>query len=433
MSSLGNDPMGKDYEDYIAANLQSTRRYYVEKNIERKNVLELDIVTTNYSKEKPELKLWEIKSGNAVKNAKTNCEETEDPVIKCLFKVRGWMDYLGVKEGAYISKGNIGSLKKVKKVGKQLGIVVIDQVSTTLVHDKLSLGNINQCDVEVWECAYQTERKIIGHLQREKRDSNSHKKTKPYVNPLLNYYFQVNNDIFFLGNNIERINSLFKTYSKREFRHISARVGNVLCGGLFSDDVKVIPEQIYAKTYYGCECTDINVSTYIENRARLAILKNAVDYILNPDKSDENKLTHTFKRRIKKLKNKTDPDSLKRYPIFWQWFLWVFGGFILEDYEDQEFALLSKKTGIPVAEIPNALRAYDILFPLESGKEWLQLATQQKNIKLLSVFSVPFMGIGVKYRQSLYKEDPQVLKVLQSNKDLKKWADLSDKVLDGNC
>jgi len=46
---------------------------------------------------------------------------------------------------------------------------------------------------------------------------------------------------------------------------------------------------------------------------------------------------------------------------------------------------------------------------------------------------VPFMGIGVKYRQSLYKDDPKILEVLQKNEDLNKWADLSDKVLNGNC
>jgi len=424
MTCLDKDPKGKDYEDYIAAHFQSTGNYYVEKNVEKKervSIFELDVIATDYSNATPNTQLIEVKSGT----------QGEDRGFRCLFKVRGWMDYLGLKEGQYISGQKINNVAKFTEVGKKLCISVISPINgkstVEQLKSRLFTSNVDISDIDVWSCVYLTERKLIDHLRKE----NASNKNDGYTQALYDYYFQVNNDIFFLGDNIDRINSLFDTYSK--VGHISARVGNVLCGGLFSDDVKVIPEQIYAKTYYGCECTDINLSTYIENRARLAILKNAIDYILKPDQSAKHKLTPEFEQRINKLKNQTSLDNLKRYPIFWQWFLWVFGGFILEDYKDQEFELLSKKTGISVAEIPNALRAYDILFPLGNRKEWLQLATQQKKVKLLSVFCVPFMGIGVKYRQSLYKDDPKILEVLQKNEDLNKWADLSDKVLNGNC
>jgi len=58
---------------------------------------------------------------------------------------------------------------------------------------------------------------------------------------------------------------------------------------------------------------------------------------------------------------------LHLYPIFWQWFTWVFGGFVLLDVEKDELELLSAKTGIPVEEIPNAFAAYDKLFPISGG------------------------------------------------------------------
>ncbi len=32
-----------------------------------------------------------------------------------------------------------------------------------------------------------------------------------------------------------------------------------------------------------------------------------------------------------------------KYPIFWQWFMWIFGGFVLKDYESKEYEILSKK------------------------------------------------------------------------------------------
>jgi len=417
MSCLGNDLKGKDYEDYVAAHFQSTGQYYVEKNIEEKDkrvtILELDIIATDYSNDIPNSQLIEVKSGN----------QDEDKGFKCLFKVKGWMDYLGLTEGQYISKRKVDNIEKFTEVGQKLGIKVFcPENSKSVVDQLISKGNaLDKTDIEAWRWAYLTEHKLIDQLGRNGKNE--------YAQDLYDYYFQVNNDIFFLGDNIDRINSLFKTYTK--FGHISAKVGNVLCGGLFSDNVKVIPEQIYTKTYYDCKYTDINVSTYIENRARLAILKNAVDYVLLGGANRQATLDPGFQQRTNMLKNQTSLDNLKKYPIFWQWFLWVFGGFILEgkDYEDQEFELLSKKTGIPVAEIPKALKAYDILFPRENGKEWLQPATQKKNVKLLSVFSVPFMGIGVKYRQHLYKDNHNVLKVLRENNDLKKWARLSDKVL----
>lgn len=430
MSCLGNDPKGKDYEDYVAAHFQSTGRYYVEKNIEEKGkgvtILELDIIATDYSNATPNSQLIEVKSGG----------QDEDKGFKCLFKVKGWMDYLGLTEGQYISKRKIDNIEKFIEVGQKLEIKVFcPENSENFADQFISPGNaLDKTDIEAWVCAYQTERKMIEHLQKEKQDHNSHKKTNLYVNRLLEYYFQVNNDIFFLGDNIDRINSLFKTYT--EFGHISAKVGNILCRGSSSDNVKdiptkIIPKKIYKQTYYDCEYTDINVSTYIENRARLAILKNAVDYVLLGGANSQATLDPEFQQRTNRLKNQTSLDNLKKYPIFWQWFLWVFGGFILEgkDYEDQEFELLSEKTGIPVAEIHNALKAYDILFPQKNGKGWLQPATRKRNVKLLSVFSVPFMGIGVKYRQHLYKNNDNVLKVLRENKDLKKWARLSDKVL----
>ena len=356
IAQLNKDPREDDCEDYIAAHFQSIGHYCVKKNVAEKGkcspVLELDIIASDYSNAMPNTQLIEVKSG----------KQDEDRGLKCLFKVRGWMDYLGLKEGQYISKEKIDNIAKFREIGQKLCIRVLssDKESTVdQLRSQLSASDLDESDIEVWRYAYLTERRLVDHLQNSEN--------KEYTQALYDYYFQVNNDIFFLGNNIERINSLFDIYSK--VGRISARVGNVLQGSSFSDNTQTtIPDPIFNETYHEGEWTDINLSTYIENRARLAILKNAVDYILNPDQSGENKLTYTFRKRIEDLKNHTDLDILKRYPVFWQWFLWVFGGFILEDYENQEFALLSKKTGIPVAEIPNALRAYDILFPLGTGK-----------------------------------------------------------------
>ena len=41
--------------------------------------------------------------------------------------------------------------------------------------------------------------------------------------------------------------------------------------------------------------------------------------------------------------------------------MWIFGGFILKDYEEKEYEFLSNKSGIPASEIPNAFDAYEII------------------------------------------------------------------------
>jgi hypothetical protein len=60
-------PKGKEFEEYISAFFQSAG-YYIERNIVKRgveDVLELDIITTDYSSlsSPPDIQLIEVKSG----------------------------------------------------------------------------------------------------------------------------------------------------------------------------------------------------------------------------------------------------------------------------------------------------------------------------------------------------------------------------------
>ncbi len=120
-----------------------------------------------------------------------------------------------------------------------------------------------------------------------------------------------------------------------------------------------------------------------------------------------------------------------KYPVFWQWFMWIFGGFILKDYEEREYKILSQKTGIPVGEIPNALESYQILFPLDDG--WFMDLSPNLNIKMMKMFPVPFMGVGTRYRRLLYTESGKFedleLTGMHTLTDLIKWNNLTVEVL----
>jgi hypothetical protein len=110
--------------------------------------------------------------------------------------------------------------------------------------------------------------------------------------------------------------------------------------------------------------------------------------------------------------------------------LYYFGGFILKDYQEQEYKLLSEKTGIPVDEIPNAFSAYQILFPLEAG--WM-MDLPKSNISCLRMFSVPFMGIGANVRRVSYtgagSYKDLALTGLHTADDLIKWNNLTVELL----
>lgn len=103
----------------------------------------------------------------------------------------------------------------------------------------------------------------------------------------------------------------------------------------------------------------------------------------------------------------------------------------MKDYEEKEYEVLSQKTGIPTEEISNALEAYQILFPRENG--WFMDLSPKSNIKLLKMFSVPFMGVGANYRRLLYTESEKFedlnLTGMRTLNYLIKWNNLTVKVL----
>jgi len=79
-----------ELEDYVAALFQSAR-FFVEKNIEERELLELDTVATSYEGSIPSLFLAEATTG--------------DWGFADIFKLIGWMRYLDIKKGnLFVSK-----------------------------------------------------------------------------------------------------------------------------------------------------------------------------------------------------------------------------------------------------------------------------------------------------------------------------------------
>ena len=130
---------------------------------------------------------------------------------------------------------------------------------------------------------------------------------------------------------------------------------------------------------------------------------------------EESLKNNDLKDIINTLKNSSLPNNIKTgidllksdhkyyylYPHFWQIFIYVFGGFILKEKEKEEYKMLSILTNIPPKEIPKALQAFDVLFPLKN-KSWLY--TTNSNITILQFMPRQLSGVGANFRMFIHKE-----------------------------
>jgi len=431
--SLPELPTGLEFEEFISAFLQ-VGGLYIERNvIDRgaEEVLELDVITTDYDSSPPEIKLLEMKAG------KWGFSE--------IFKLRGWLDYLNFQSALLVVRKGRTNIDFVRNKAKTLNIdiAVIDDLSKaeSALNDFYAISGVDKRDVNYWRFSYWLERKLLARLTHKKKSG-----TAKCHRALEKDYYDISSGIFFTENIVERGEKLYEVYQRNP--RISAKCANEMSGGSFDDPADNLPKKIYQETYYGCKYNDIQISTFVEHRARLSLLKSAVDYILY----ERAGITGKVKRHIKfiggkeleipsltflpssfisGLKKISKHKYFHRYPIFWQWFLWFFGGFILLDFEQEEYKLMSEKTGIPVEEIPNALSVYDIMFPLNSS--WFMDLNPNTNIKLLRMHSVPFMGVGANVRRlyytSSYEFDDLSLSKKYTKSNLVNWNNLFVEVL----
>jgi len=434
IAKLPELPKNEEFEECVSAFFQADKKF-IERNIDNPSTLELDIIATEYNNsEVPSSILIEAKSGKWE--------------LKDIFKTKGWMEYLGFKCGAFVVSEKHRSLEKAKAVGEKLAINISLLENTkqpeNCLTELVDTSNISKVDIVIWRFAYWLERIFLRYMKESK-------KTTPYKRyiAMLDYHDQINNGTFFSPDTVSSIHLLYEAYKK--YPNLSAKCGNEMNGSDFETEYDEIPNDIYRATFYNAEFNDIQISTYLEQKAKLAILTNLIDYKLYELNNQYDKaggkltfafgdqearidlvdaLPETFKRGLEEISQHT---YFYRYPVFWQWFLWAFGGFYLTDYKDKEFELMSEKTGVPVDHIDDALASYDILFPMENGK-WL-INLYNSNIVGLFMFPLPFAGIGANLRR-LYYTDSGKMEDLKPQlgeeytyTDLVKWNNLVVHVL----
>ncbi len=433
--SLPKIPDGKFLEDFVAAHFQIAGSY-VERSIlqrEAEEVLELDILTTDYNLTPPDITLTEVKSGKWG--------------FPDLFKVCGWLKYLDLNKAIFVatkSKDNLDFIcNKVSPLGINLIIIPDLMDAATFLAPITNTPEPKPLDVATWRFSFWLDRVLTTKLTHKKK--SAHRENRYGV--MADYLYSVNSETLFQQTISERMKMLCSKY--KSYPNLSARVAAEMLGASFEEDHTEIDPDLFKKTFYRCKYNDLQLSSYIEHRARIALLKHATDYVLydkiglvNTAKdvrkfkildyeyelSSFDDLPLSFKEGIDKISN--DP-YFHRYPVFWQWFTWFYGGFILLDKETDELEHMSEHTGIPTDQIPRALQVYDILFP--TGSSWFVDRSPNSRIKNLKVFPIPFMGLGAYYRGKIYGEETDLSEIpvtgMHTIKDLISWNNATVAIL----
>jgi hypothetical protein len=408
---------GRDLEDYVAGLFQAAG-YFVEKNIRQRDVeevLELDAVATSYAGLLPTSVLAEAKGGRWG--------------FPDLFKVAGWMRYLGIARGGFFVKDHpTAAPRDVSRIHRKiapLGVSLVDfgdfsdpgarfgeggfgvPGSQTSSHDGGSRpqapGTFDPLLLEVWRYSYWAERALLERLREARRASPERRGPQE----VLAYHDLVNDHVFFLHDAAERLRRLYDAYKAHP--KLSAAVAGEIGGAAYAEvarprrrgplgDIRPLAEAMYEG-----EHPSVQAAFYVEHRARLTILKAAIDLCClaasggladrAAARATLGALPASFREGLRALRARP---SFRRYALVWQVFLWGFGGFYLADREDEELGRLSHQTGVPRDEVADALRAFDDLFPLAGGS-WI-VPVKNTPIRLARMMPFAFRGVGALQR-----------------------------------
>lgn len=412
-------------EDFVAALFQSVG-YFVQRGVTERDptdVLELDAVVTDYAKDPPAAIIVEAKSGGWG--------------YPDIFKLAGWMRYLSIPRGAFFVQQvpeGMDLAKRKARAGR------LDVALAHLAQPDLSAGFIDAGfpappsvqALTVWRFSYMIERCLLKCVRKAMKDQPGSSGPRA----IWEYYNLVNNSIFFEPDDYERVGALFGAFARHP--KLSLGVAREIGGEEFNCEGEGRDNPQMRDALYRCAHPLLQACFYIEHRARLAVLKAVVDIVLlDPTPKTKLKLgpfewtqLDMLPANIKKavLELRAHP-AVRHYPRFWQVFLLGCGGFYLRDRRDEEFEWLARQTGVPVGEVENALRAFDICFPLPAGS-WMKDAYESE-CRVVAMVPCVLQGLGVYHRMS--EKGAEAVGDLgykgNSYRDLLKWYEATYQIL----
>lgn len=401
---LPSIPKDSYYEDYVAAILNAGG-YYLDRSVHRTKdgleLLELDIVATKFTSENTRSKIIEVKSGGWG--------------IKDLFKVNGWLNYLGKNQAAFIYQ-KVSENKDeaiMQEVAKEFKIDLLNSIltpdntiddSAILERFQIDLQNVPKPVLYAFRYSYDLERVMLDFIRKFIKENPQ------YLTPniVYGYFRQLTDGSFFIYDPIERLH--FLTDLSKEHRNIACMLDKELKGnGVLSPDECVNFDKWFEiENPKDMQQRPVDVALYVQLLNRLYVLKSIVEYLLMPAKEGQTEMERFMERLNYMSLNynitygietlKSHPQYYL-YPYFYQVFFYVFGGFFTVAKKEEEYRLLSDLTGLSVGDIDKALVFWDELFPLQNS--WIY-EMNNKGIEFMKFVPSPLRGIGVNFRRHLY-------------------------------
>lgn len=395
MATLTADPLGQELEDFVAAHFTS-RGCYVETGVKERTpdeILELDLIWTDYRKAAEVSHPVEVKSG--------------DWGIGDVFKFFGWTSYLNLPPGQFVHKATCGRVKPetLKSMETRTGVQFVHIPKPDSADEqfkKLGLPDPPSAHLPpIWRFSFWLQRRLLKAITLSIKDG----KYTSCARAAKDYHQLINDAVFFIPDVRGRVGELLSTH----FTHqkLARSCAHEIETGKF-ELVDPPDSRAFTRALYNGEWYLVQACLYLAHRARLYIVKAVVDYALaiergsttlsGPTVFDDlivisaGRLTKAMAGAVEEL---GATKSFRLFPLFWQVFLWSWGGFILMDRQEEEYKQLSLETGVPVEDIPVALGLFDRLFPTPGG--WFREPNNDSR-SVLMLMPTAMRGLGAHRR-----------------------------------
>jgi hypothetical protein len=389
---LPKDPTEHQYEDLVAACLMANG-YLIEPRITLNDggveVFELDVVATPSDERYLDRVLLEAKSGGWG--------------FPDVFKLFGWTKYLGIQSGLLVHKNEPDKrkLETLAKVAAETNVsckrLTVDKRHTEGLLQPCNGLNEKERRTLLSAAWYGViaQRIALGKFidrYKSEKDVNRFDGAKAYRRAC--------ERAFFNKRALERVNGLCMAH--KETPHITGKFMEELAATNKCETKEIL----YKLTGNNFEVW-LQFIMLLEHKARIAIIKNSLDHLLDP--ASENEILDFGGFKIKwsdlhlppgcqqGLEKVQNHPHARKLPYLFQLFVEVFGGFYAPDLND-DLDLLSKATGIPSAEIPECLNLYGVFFPFANG--WFHKG--KPGLQIMKMIPAIARGAGCFVRHSQF-------------------------------
>ena len=336
--------------------------------------------------------------------AKSKAWKLED-----LFKFFGWITYLKLKRGqlAYVELPE--KFEKIERVAQRMGVELlrVDRENVDASFASLSLRDPAQPFLpNLWRFSYWARSRYFKSLQEAIRQNTCPQSAMRAKE----YRLLVNDALFFESDPRDRLSMLLESHFSHQ-KLASTCAAEIERQEPDFDNPPADTTAFKDALYYG-KHFPVQACFYLAHRARLYVIKAAVDTHLAHVAGDISESTITFRgtelnlgleipspRFEKAIEHFAKHDWFPLLPTFWQVFLWGWGGFILQDRLEQERAELAEQTGIPEGAVEEALTAFERFF----GEKFRLVKPRSDTRRVLPLMPAAMRGIGGVQR--LWRDD----------------------------